>query len=80
MRSIPAGKIGVLLLILVALVLVSGCETAGAMRTGELRMNDLVQIAKLGSSSPKPYHQKVGQQESVLDFQGIDSWIQTNLW
>ena len=84
MRSIPAGKIGLLLLILIALVFVSGCETAGAMRTGELRMNDLVQIAKLGASSPRPYHQPRGvspsQQMSILNFQEMDSWFQTNLW
>ena len=77
-------KLGLLLLVLIALLMVCGCETVSAVKTGDVRMKDLVQIAQLGSSSPRPFHQPrsagANQPAGVFDFQKIDSWFQANLW
>ena len=74
---------GLLFLILIILVFVSGCETISTMKTGDVKMRDLVQIAKLGTSTTRPFHQvrcADGRATCVFDFQKINDWLQTNFW
>lgn len=77
-------KLGLLFLILIILVFVSGCETISTMKTGDVKMRDLVQIAKLGTTSPtRPFHHvrgTDGRATCVFDFQKINDWFQTNFW
>ena len=83
MRRSMVRKLGLLFVIFIFLVFVSGCETVGAVKTGDIKMRDLVQIVKLGTGPTRPFHQvrgADGQVPGVFNFQKINDWIQTNFW
>lgn len=90
MSRVQARKTGIFVLSLAILFFISGCETVAAMKKGDVKMSDLVEITKLRNkprllaSSAKA---KDAQRPNIFDFskvnfdfQKMDDWIQNGLW
>lgn len=81
MRDGVSQKIILTGLILFLLVMASGCETMSAMKSGEIRMDDFVQMAKANLPGPRARSRPAEKQNvRALDFSGLDSWFRDNLW
>jgi hypothetical protein len=83
MRRKIVQKLSLLFFILIILIFVSGCETIGTMRSGDVKMSDLAQIANLGTSTTRPFNQARGADGRVagaFDSQKKNDWFQTNYW
>jgi len=70
-------KIVFMLLILVLLAATAGCETMGAMKAGDITMEDFIQMAQATLPRPRENPAVAGKQQ---DENGIDGWFKTNLW
>jgi len=83
MRRRMVRKLGLLFLILIILVFVSGCETISTMRSGDVKISDLAQIAQLGASPKRPFNQVSGTDSRAKRFfepGEKNDWFQANYW
>ncbi|MCX7926614.1 MAG: hypothetical protein N2606_00515 [Candidatus Omnitrophica bacterium] len=71
------------LILLVTVVILSGtlcgCETIGAVRSGNLKKQDIIQMAQLRTRYPKG---SIAIEEFVykLDIEKADKWFYQNFW
>ncbi len=90
MSRVLARKIGIFILSLAILFFISGCETVVAMKKGDVKMSDLVEITKL-RNKPRLLASSVKAKDAQwpnifdfskvnFDFQKMDAWIQNKLW
>lgn len=83
MSGALARKIGIFVLSLAILFFISGCETIAAMKKGDVKINDLVEIAKLRNKPrllASSVNAKDAQRFNIFDFQKMDAWFQNKLW
>ena len=70
-------KILWVMLIFGLLAAASGCETVGAMKAGEIKMEDFVQMTMATLPGPT----STGRQNAgAQDCSGLDAWFKNNLW
>lgn len=68
----------VMLLILASflLVIICGCETMNAFNSGKVSMDDVCQIAQLGSTSADDPFYKIFGKDGVP----VNTWFKENFW
>jgi hypothetical protein len=73
--------IGLIIIMTSGIFFASGCETAGALRRGDVQMKDVVMMAKLDTPPRKcGANCKPATSRPDVDFSKADSWIRRNLW
>ncbi len=73
-------KLNSFLFVFVILVLISGCETIEAIRTGDIKMRDIGHMIELGIANTREIGDIEKENTIWEKIKKADTWFQQNLW